>query len=155
MRVSAGLSVSDSRKRGLIRSRSTSSELTAALSLDRSLRRFLPLPLDRSKRDARKFWSARRRSTMRSWRPTRLLAESGQNQKTSQPSITFLAKFVYRVQSAGDTRALARRIERRTEGIEFVANRIVLNDLGLQLISHGGWRMFEKSERHVCGKSRS
>lgn len=50
--------------------------------------------------------------------------------------------------------ALARLIERRTEAIEFVANRIVLNDLGLQIISHGGWKRFKKSERHVCGKSR-
>jgi len=42
-------------------SRSKSSELTAEFSLDRSLKRFLPLPLERSRRDTGKIYRVKRR----------------------------------------------------------------------------------------------
>lgn len=48
-------------------SMSKSSELTAELSLDRSLKRFLPLPMEASRREARKLCSAKRISMARFW----------------------------------------------------------------------------------------
>lgn len=50
-----------------MRLRSKWSELTAGLSLDRSLKRFLLRPAERSRREARRLCSAKRRSRARFW----------------------------------------------------------------------------------------
>ncbi len=109
-----------------MRSRSKSSEFTAELSLDKSLKRFLLLPLERSRREARRLCNAERRSRATFWTS---VCWSEEHAARSCADPTFEVELAERVECAWNSPVCADRIERSAEGIKAVPDGIILNDL--------------------------